>query len=367
MNKNITIIGIGRLGLCMCLCLESKGYNVLGIDTDKKYIDKINKKTLQSFEPSVEDYLKKSKNFIATKDLQKGLEHSNLIFIYVPTPTKKGENNYDDTILCDVLKSINKFKVENKNIIIGCTIYPTFTKNKGICLLSDCKNTNLIYNPEFIAQGDIMNGIYNSDIVLIGAENKKNINFLENIYRDISPSSKICIMSTIEAEITKLSINCFITTKICFANLIGDIADKSNCDPGIILETIGIDSRIGNKCLKYGYGYGGPFFPRDNRVLDYYSHEIGIKNILSHTIDVSNSLHLEYQFEKIKNQNINYLFEDVCYKDNCKVPIIEESQKLALAEQLAKTKHMVTIFDYPHIIEKVKEKYGNIFLYKIRE
>src|SRR5690606_20436380 len=130
------------------------------------------------------------------------------------------------------------------------------------------------------------NGIFQADMVLIGEETEEVGNILENIYNILSPSAKICRMSPTSAEITKLAINCFITTKIAFANMIGDIASKTNensktiTNSEDILNAIGSDSRIGQKCLKYGYGFGGPCFPRDNRALGKYAKKIGVEPLL---------------------------------------------------------------------------------------
>jgi UDP-glucose 6-dehydrogenase len=137
MNNNISIIGIGRLGICVSLCLEKIGYNVLGVDTTESYIKNINNKNLHSSEPDVSNLLKESKNFVATQCLEDALKFSDIIFIYVATPSCGGDKHYDHTVLGKVLMSINEKKVENKHIVIGCTVIPGYITNIGNYLIKD--------------------------------------------------------------------------------------------------------------------------------------------------------------------------------------------------------------------------------------
>jgi UDPglucose 6-dehydrogenase len=364
--NNISIIGIGRLGLCVALVFEKYGYNILGCDVIAEYVNKINNKTLFSYEPGVNDLLKESKNFKATNSLIETINFSDIIFIYVATPSTGGNNHYDHTVLGQVLMKINEQKVCNKHIIIGCTIMPGYIDKIGKFLLSDCINTTLNYNPEFIAQGDIINGIHNSDFILIGGETKESGDILEGIYSNINSKIPVCRMSPISAEITKLSVNCFITTKIAFANMIGDVADSS---PGAnkhdILNAIGTDSRIGKKYLKPGYGFGGPCFPRDNRALGTYIESVGIEPLIPKATDKSNKLHTNFQVQQLlKKDDEIYIIDGVCYKENSKVPIIEESQKLEIGKQLSKCGKKILVNDEEQLLNLVKMEYGNIFTYQ---
>ena len=298
MNTNISVIGIGRLGICVSLCLEKAGYNVLGVDTITSYVDQINDKTLNSSEPRVSDMLKESKNLSATTSLDEALKFSDTIFIYVATPSGGGDRHYDHSVLGKVLMSINERKVENKHIVIGCTVIPGYIREVGNFLIRDCINTSLSYNPEFIAQGDIINGIFYADFILIGEGSTKAGDRLQEIYEKLSAAIScnhvpvIHRMSPSSAEITKLSVNCFVTTKIAFANMIGDVADLTpGADKFDILTAVGDDSRIGKKYLMPGYGFGGPCFPRDNRALGGYIKSIGIDPLIPEATDKSNKLH----------------------------------------------------------------------------
>jgi nucleotide sugar dehydrogenase len=363
----LVVIGIGRLGICTALCFERAGYNIIGVDLNQSYADLINNKTLNSPEPFVNEYLKNSSNFKVTCSLDEGLNSSDIYYIMVDTPSTCTKEAYDHSKLSKLLAEINKRKLKNKHIVIGCTVFPGYIRNVGTFLLRDCVNTTLSYNPEFISQGNIIQDFQNPDIILIGEGTNEIGNRLEAIYKKVCFNApKICRMSPESAEIAKLAINCFITTKISYANMIGDIADKTfNANKFEILEAVGGDKRIGNLCLKPGYGFGGPCFPRDNRAIGNYAEQIGIEAIIPHATDLSNKLHTKFMVEQLLKENkAEYIFENVTYKNDCAVPIIEESQKLVIAKELAKLGKCVIIIDKPSVISLVQQEFGNIFKYR---
>lgn len=367
----ISVVGIGRLGICVGLCLEKVGYNVIGVDVVKDYVDKINNKTFISPEPGVTKLIQESKNFRATTSLNEALDFSDVILIYVATPSSGGEKFYDHTMLGNVLMKINEQKVKNKHVVIGCTVIPGYIRDVGNFLLKDCENTSLSYNPEFIAQGDILNGIFSPDFILIGEGSKEAGDILESIYNTIHGCQHdnngvvVCRMSPSSAEITKLSVNCFITTKIAFANMIGDVADKTEgANKFDILKAVGSDSRIGKKYLMPGYGFGGPCFPRDNRALGSYIESIGIEPLIPLATDKSNKLHTRFQIDKLFESGITtHEINGAGYKEPCTVPIIEESQKLLIGKSLAQKGVNVVVKDSKLLLDAVRLEYGKIFTY----
>ena len=270
-----------------------------------------------------------------------------------------------------VLSSINKLRPSNKHIVIGCTVLPGYCQTVGSFLLEDCVNTTLSYNPEFIQQGDIIRGFLNPDMVLIGEGSEDAGDLLQGMYEAVCENSPvICRMSSASAEVCKLSINCFITTKISFANMIGDIADRTpGANKDDILRAVGSDSRVGLKCLKPGYGFGGPCFPRDNRALGGYASSIGVKPLVSIATDEYNEYHAHVMADAMESAKespeATFTFTDVAYKPNCAVAIIEESQKLKVAGILAKRGHQVVIKDREFIIELVRAEFGRLFGYEI--
>lgn len=369
MSKNITVIGIGRLGLGLALLIENTGYNVCGVDIFPDYVKCLNDKTYKTKEPGYEDLLKNSKNFNATTDLKEGLNHSDIIFIVVQTPNGGGDRFYDHTILSNLLVKINNHKVKNKDIIIGCTVMPKYIDEIGRTLIEDCENTTLNYNPEFIAQGEIIKGFLNPDIILIGAENKLLGEMLKEIYsKFILTKPRYCVLTPLEAEIVKISINGFITTKLSFANMISDVCDNCGADKTKVLNSVGSDSRIGNKYFKPGYSFGGPCFPRDTVALKQFVNKMQINSDLLTATTKFNEEHVNFQTNQLLKENPGreeFEFTDICYKENSKIPIIEESAKLKIAANLVRMGKRVTIKDESQLINETKKEYGKLFDYEI--
>ena len=364
--RNITVIGIGRLGLGFALMLENSGYNVMGVDINHEYVSELNQKRFKCNEPGYNELLERSNNFKATTNLSDGILHSDIIFIIVQTPNSGGERFYDHSILSSLLVRINKLKPVNKNFIIGCTVMPKYIDEVANVLCSDCTDCHLSYNPEFVAQGDIINGFKSPDIILVGTKNAALHPIMEEIYGNMCKNNpKFCFLTPLEAEITKISVNGFITTKLSYANMIADLCDNLHVNKVNVLKSIGSDSRIGNKYFRPGYSFGGPCFPRDTRALKQVMDQNGIFSGLLENTTTSNEWHVEYQTQQLMMESrANYIFENVCYKENSKIPIIEESAKLKIAKKLALCGKHIIICDTDEIITEVKKEYGNLFTYR---
>ena len=371
-EKNITVIGIGKLGLGFALLLEKSGYNVFGVDISPEYVAKINDKSIRFSEPGYDELLDKSQNLVASTDLHAGLDHSDIIFIIVQTPNGGGKRFYDHSILSNLLEKINRTKPSNKHFIVGCTVMPEYIETIGNVILSDANQCTLSYNPEFVAQGDIVRGFENPDIILLGTHSETLPDKIREIYDSMTKSApKYCIMTPTESEIVKISLNGFITTKISFANMISDLCDTLSVNKDRVLNAVGSDSRIGTKYFRPGYSFGGPCFPRDTRALKQLMDQHGVLSTLLAATTEYNEEHIRFQAEQmIKDHDTtgeSYItIEHVCYKENSTIPIIEESAKLKIAEILVKKYNKkVLIRDVEPIINEVKKEYGNLFMYAI--
>lgn len=386
-RENITVIGIGKLGLGFALLLEKAQYNVLGIDVSPSYVDQLNEKTATFVEPQYDELLQTTTHFKATTDLQAGLDHSDLIFILVQTPNGGGQKFYDHSILSSLLEKINHKKPQNKHFIIGCTVMPHYIDQIASPLLEQCPNCSINYNPEFVAQGEIVKGFENPDMILVGTRVPSILNpLMTEIYTRMTHTQPIfSFMTPLEAEIVKISLNGFITTKISFANMISDLCDEAGANKQTVLNAIGADSRIGRKYFQPGLSFGGPCFPRDTRALKQLMDQHNVPSTLLQATTEYNQYHNEQYAHHlataipqkktvlsavqcttyVRDDTIYYRFTDVCYKPNIHLPIIEESAKLKIAEILAKKyKKPVVIQDTPAIIAEVKKEYGTLFQYE---
>jgi nucleotide sugar dehydrogenase len=384
-HNNITVIGIGKLGLGFALLLEKSGYNVVGVDIFPEYVQKLNQKNIRFTEPSYDDLLQNSANFQATTNLQDGIDHSNIIFIIVQTPNGGGTKFYDHTILSNLLDRINQHKPQNKHFIIGCTVMPTYIDHIATTLIPAESGCTISYNPEFIAQGEIVKGFENPDMILVGTREPYVRSKLQEVYSKMAKNQPVfCFMTPVEAEIVKISLNGFVTTKISFANMISDLCDQLGADKTAVLYAVGSDTRIGRKYFKAGLSFGGPCFPRDTKALKQLmdQHQIP-SNILKATTEYNEEHNRRYA-EYLASDNpvlkqvaeeatgaissadtkADFIFQNVCYKEGSNIPIIEESAKLKIAEILVKQYNKrVTIKDTHEIIKEVQKEYGKLFSY----
>lgn len=371
----IGVIGAGRLGLTFALLCEKAGYKVIVSDVREDYVYNLNQNICFTNEPLIQKMLFDVLHFSATTNNVEVIENSDIIFTFVPTPsTLDGE--YDTTSVFEV---VNEFftanqlniPINDKKFIVGCTMNPGDTEQIQNKLRMF--NIEVAYNPEFIAQGEIVKGLEQSDIVLIGTEYPELGNDLIEIYKKIQTTPvNAHIMTAKAAEITKISINCMLTAKIAYANMLGDVLMKSglNSEIDIVLNAISSDTRIGKKYMKYGFGFGGPCLPRDNRALGEYAKKLGIELSLPSTVDninIEHSVFLKKHFISLNpNKTVPFVMNYITYKKG--TDILEESQQLKLCIDLLEEGYIVNVIEIEDVIKKLNplcEKYdGRLKFYK---
>jgi len=360
----IGLIGAGRLGICLALLMEGAGYDVLVSDIREDYVNSLNNRVITTEEPGVQERLTTAKNFEATTDNYRVINECDFIFTLVATPSLS-DGSYNVNAVYDVIRDIQTAgDVSGKTFIVGCTTNP------GDCArfqdLLTSYGVNVVYNPEFIAQGTIIKDLINADMVLIGGANNESFELLEKIYKDIQiKKPKIGRMSSTSAELVKLAVNCYLTTKISYANMVGEVMTMAGLEDEIdtVLTAIGNDSRVGNKYLKYGYGFGGPCLPRDNRSFAAFAKKQGLNYNLGETTDNFNDEHAKFLKKYFLKKNVDsrpYYFEYVSYKKG--TDILTESQQYRLCIDLLSEGYTVYIDDVESIIKQLEhltEKYGN--------
>jgi UDPglucose 6-dehydrogenase len=358
----IGIIGAGRLGITFALLCEKNGYDVIVSDVREDYVFNLNQRICITNEPLIQSMLLDAKNFNATTNNIEVIEKSDIIFTFVATPSTL-DGNYDTTRVFEVVadfytaSSLN-IQLNNKKFIVGCTTNPGDVEQIQTRL--NMFNLQVAYNPEFIAQGEIVKGIEQSDIVLIGTEYIELANELIGIYNKIQTTPvNAYVMSPKAAEITKIGINCFLTTKISYANMMGEIMIKAGIQNEIdmVLSAIGGDSRVGKKYLKYGFGFGGPCLPRDNRALGHYANNLGMVLNLPLTVDNFNKEHANfiknYYVQKNPDKSVPFVMEYITYKKG--TDILEESQQFQLCVDLLNEGYILYVIEIDSIIKKLQQ------------
>ena len=229
MSMKIGVIGAGRLGICFALLCEAAGYDVLVSDIREDYVQGLNERKIVTNEPEVENLLRVAKNFRATTNNKEVIDECDLIYTLVATPSLP-DGSYDVSSVWDVVDCFNEIR-KKKYFVVGCTTNPGDCDEFSKKLPS---NIDVFYNPEFIAQGSIVNDLRTADMVLLGKnpfrDNDSVVSEIRKLYEKIQTTRAIvCSMSTTAAEITKIAINCFLTTKISYANMLGDVLHHSGC------------------------------------------------------------------------------------------------------------------------------------------
>ena len=372
----IGVIGAGRLGLTFALLCEKNGYDVIVSDVREDYVFNLNQKICVTNEPLVQSMLLDTTKFSATTNNIEVIENSDIIFIFVATPSTL-DGNYDTSKVFEVVSDFYSassldIPLYNKKVIVGCTTNPGDTEQVQQRL--NMFNIQVAYNPEFIAQGEIVKGLEQSDIVLIGTEYTELGNELVKIYKDIQTTNvNAYVMSPKAAELTKIGINCFLTTKISYANMMGDIMVKSGLEDEIsmVLSAIGGDTRVGKKYMNYGFGFGGPCLPRDNRALGHYAKHLGMELNLPLTVDDFNKEHAkfikEYYIGKNPDRTVPFVMNYITYKKG--TDITEESQQFQLCIDLLDEGYSVNVIEIDSVskqLNSLSESYnGRLRFFKV--
>ena len=371
---NISVIGLGKLGLCTAACFAARGHRVIGLDKNKYIVDKLQTKQCPIDENDLKQLLDKAwQNLTTTTDIENAVFNSEITLIIVPTPSGpdgRFSNKYIEDVLhaiAPVLKKKNEFHV----VDVVSTVMPGSCDKCFKPLLENIsgkvcgRDFGLVYNPEFVALGSVIKDFLDPDMVLIGTSDEHSSALVRGLYvTTCNNSPHIVIMSLINAEITKLSLNCFVTMKISFANELASICEKvPGADIDIITDTLGLDTRIGKKYLRGGLGFGGPCFPRDNMAFQAFAKEAGSEARLGAQVVAINNSVVERLFNIIvkktnKNQRIALL--GLSYKPG--THIVEESQSIRLAKRLVNAGYLVAVHD-PQALSNARDVLGEAVTY----
>jgi UDPglucose 6-dehydrogenase len=342
----ISVVGLGKLGSPIVAVLASKGYDVIGIDSNPSFAEKINNHVAPVEEPRLQELLTEHKARIsATTDWSKAIAETDITTVIVPTPSGADGGFRNDCVL-SVMDEVGHVLASKRGyhlVVVHSTTMPGSVGGPIRERLERAsgrkvgRDLGLCYNPEFIALGDVINGLLHPDFILIGESDKKAGDILEEVYRNVvGLNVSIARMNFVNAELTKISVNTYVTMKISFANMLGEICDRlEGADVSVVTDAIGRDTRIGKKYLKPAVGYGGPCFPRDTIAFGRVAHLVGGTADLALSTDTINRRQVSRLTEIISDMvpaSGAAAVLGLSYKPNTSV--IEESQGIMLAKSL---------------------------------
>ncbi|NOS72658.1 MAG: UDP-glucose/GDP-mannose dehydrogenase family protein [Verrucomicrobia bacterium] len=356
--KKLSIFGLGKLGACMAATFAQRGYDVLGVDINPEAVRKINAGLPPVDEPLLAETIKKAgKRLHATTNPADAVATDASFFI-VPSPSLPDgsfSNEFLMRALAPIAQAVRKARKKNHIFVISSTTTPGACRKVIIPMLEKeiggkCgRDFSFCYNPEFIALGNVVRGLMEPDMVLIGESDKRAGDLLEQLYRHFNANEpKIARMSITSAELTKISVNSYITAKISFTNQLRMIAEQyADTDIHAILDAIGADSRIGHKYLRAGLSFGGPCFPRDNRLISYAAKQVGLSAPLAEATDRVNEMakdQLAQQAMACTKKGDTIAVLGMSYRPN--TYIVEESAGLHIAQALKRHGCRVLVHDY---------------------
>jgi GDP-D-mannose 3',5'-epimerase len=327
-NLRISIIGLGKLGSPMAAVYASKGYHVIGLDVNKEFVDALQRGEAPVNEPQLQELINQYKtNIETTMDYYKAVSETNMTMIIVPTPSDPNTGFFSNDYVLSAIKSIGEvIKSCHKyhQIVVVSTVMPgsmggiicdvleSSSGRKVGCLDSEI---GLAYNPEFIALGQVIRDMLNPDFILIGESDKLIGDALEVLHLKTITKRPLPFhrMNFINAEITKISINTYVTTKITYANMLSELCENlSGADVDIVSTAVGCDSRIGNKYLKGALAYGGPCFPRDNRAFVALAKSVSANPLLAEATEQLNNYQVK-RLIRICNKIAELRFDNVSH------------------------------------------------------
>ncbi len=357
MSTTVCVVGLGKLGAPLAACLAAKGFHVLGVDADPVRIEAVSRGQPPVFEPGLEQVLRRAEGRLtATLDIKGAVAAADLTMILVPTPSEPAGGFSLRYVLpaCEAVGRALAAKSEYHVVALTSTVMPGSTGGAVRLALEKASGKRcgtefgLCYSPEFIALGSAIHDLLNPDFVLIGESDPRAGDALAALYEQLCDNSPaVARMNFMNAEITKLAVNTYVTTKISFANMLARMCERlpeANVD--VITAALGLDSRIGPKYLKGAISYGGPCFPRDNHALAALAHHLGTPADIAQATDTFNRGQIRWLADLVqKNSSAGRTVGilGLTYKPGTNV--VEEAVGLLLAQELAGRGIAVVAYD----------------------
>jgi UDPglucose 6-dehydrogenase len=353
----VSVVGLGKLGAPLAAVLASRGFTVIGLDVNKTLVDAMNAGKMPIVEPQLNELIAANRERLsATMDANEAIRQSDASFVIVPTPSDS-TGFFSNRFVLQAMETLGK-ALKNKQgyhmVVITSTVMPGTTGTEIKAALEAASgrkvgpDLGLCYNPEFIALGSVVRDMLFPDSILIGESDTKAGDMLQTIYLQMCENKPpVQRMNFVNAELTKISVNTYVTTKISYANMLADICDRiPGADVDAVTKALGADTRIGAKYLKGAMGYGGPCFPRDNVAFAAFARKIGARADVAEATDRINN----FQVERLSNLVAKFAkggtriaILGLSYKPH--TPVVEESHSVKLAARLADAGYIVTVHD----------------------
>lgn len=378
MSERISLVGLGKLGLCLAACYADAGYEVLGVDIEEQVVDSINRGVAPLQEPGLDELIAKygGKQLRATTNHKEAIETTDITIILVATPSNPDgsfSNRHVEAALEALATTYGKSKKTRHLFIISSTIMPGSIEESFIPIIEKYsgKKFNLdfgvCFDPDFVALGNVVKGFKRPDLVIIGESAPEYGKQVEALHHKMCENEPVVShMSLTSAEIAKVCLNAYITTKISFANSVANLCEKiPGADVDAITKAIGADRRISPYYFQGGLSFGGTCFPRDTKAYITMGNKCNIQIELLQAVERVNKYQDQHLAEMVLREALKGGHRSVgilglAFTPN--TPVVTESPAIKLIRELLKNDLRVVAYD-PLAISSAKAILGSAIEY----
>lgn len=371
----ITVVGTGYVGLVSGTCFSEVGIIVTCVDKDKHKIDSLNKDIITIYEPGLESLVKRNREkgrLHFTTDLTSSLNGCEVIFIAVGTPPDE-DGSADLSHVIGVAREIGR-NMNDYILIATKSTVPVGTSIKvrnavqeeldkrGVSIPFDVAS-----NPEFLKEGAAVNDFLKPDRIIVGTDSEKAIGVIQQLYKPFTLNGHpIIFMDIVSAEMTKYAANAMLATKISFMNDIANLCEIVGANVNLVRKGIGSDTRIGNKFIYPGTGYGGSCFPKDVKALIKTASEFGYDMRVLQAVEEVNENQKSVLFNKVNSYFNGNIAEKrigmwgLSFKPH--TDDMREAPSLVIVDKLLKAGAVIRAYD-PAAMSEAKIKLGDTIEY----
>jgi UDPglucose 6-dehydrogenase len=352
----VAVVGLGKLGAPLAAVLATKGNEVVGIDLDPEAVRLLNEGVAPVEEPGLQALVTGSRDRLSATTELAAAADADVTILLVPTPSDERGAFSNEHVLSAVEEVGRALRGRDAYhlVVVGSTVMPGSCEGEIRAALESASGRRvgdtlgLCYSPEFIALGSVIRDMLEPDMVLIGESDARAGDVHEQLYRGVCENDPpFRRMSLVNAELTKIAVNTYVTMKISYANTLAGMCERlPGADVEVVTGALGLDTRIGGKYLRGAIAYGGPCFPRDNKAFGVFARDIGATAPLAEATDAVNvaqtdRLALVVQSRLEAGNRVGIL--GLAYKPD--TGVIEESPGVALARLLASAGYEVLVYD----------------------
>lgn len=365
----VTVFGSGYVGLVTATCFANAGHDVCCVDSDTQKVSSLKAGIVSIYEPGLAELVQANQHsgsLSFTDSAEAGVEHGDILFIAVGTPTGE-DGSADLKYVLQVAESIGNHMASYKIVVAKSTV-PVGSCEKIARQIADQLSSahksipfDVASNPEFLKEGSAIADFQRPDRIVVGTDSEKVRKQFAELYAPFNRNhNKLVFMDVKSSELTKYAANAMLATKISFMNEIANLADELGADIENVRLGIGSDSRIGYHFIYAGCGYGGSCFPKDIRALKKIAEQSRQSCDLLNAVEVVNARQKSMLFKRLSDFFEGTLKDKVIavwglsFKPN--TDDIREAPSLTFLEETLAAGAKIQAFD-PKASDAVKQRF----------